>query len=139
MIYLDTSVVVAVLTGEAQSLAVTASLRRQQPGQLWISLWTRTEAAGALAAKVRGGQLRRNRLSQALDDLGNGPWRVIDVQARDYDRAASWAAQLPLLLRGGDALHLAIAHRADFQIATFDGGMAKAAALLGLQLADDLI
>ena len=134
MIYLDTSVVVAVLSGEAQSLAITASLMQQDPGHLWISQWTRTEAAGALAAKVRGGKLQRNRLPQALHDLGNGPWQVIEIQPGDYDLAAAWAGQIPLALRGGDGLHLAIAQRGGFHVATFDRGMAKAAVVIGLPL-----
>ena len=136
MIYLDTSVVVRVLAGEAQSLLHAAWLAEQGEGELWISQWTRTEAAGALAAKVRGGSLRRSRLPQALLDLGTGPWLVLAIEPDDYDLAAEWAGQEPLLLRGGDALHLAIARRAGLQTATLDRGMASAGRLLGLAMAD---
>ncbi len=136
MIYLDTSLLVTLLAGEPRSLSLLPWAARQGGGQLWISQWTRTEAAGALAARVRGGHLRPQRLPQALLDLGTGPWLMVEIEPMDHDLAAAWAGDIGLVLRGGDALHLAIARRTGFPMATLDNGMASAARKLGLPLVD---
>jgi hypothetical protein len=102
---------------------------------LHASGWTAVDAASALSIKRRTGALHPSQHAQALaalDTLVNGGWMLVPIMLDDFAQARSWVGQAELGVRGGDALHLAIAHRLGFQLATLDKPMAAAAKRLGV-------
>jgi uncharacterized protein len=139
LIYLDTSVAVALCSNETLPFNLADWMQSLPADSIWISQWTLLEGRGALCAKQRGGRLTRTGLTlcqSVLSDLVAGPWRVVDALPGDMERAAHWAGEPALVLRGGDALHLAIADRNGLAVATLDRGMTNAANKLGLALAE---
>lgn len=129
-IYLDTSVLVAMLIREACTEAAKAFLSACQDRPLLISRWTVTELSSALALKVRRGSINDAEQAAALamlKRLGGARLHVSDIDARDYDNAASFCDRASLPVRAGDALHLAVCRRAGARLVTFDTGMASAA------------
>lgn len=136
MVYLDTSVAVALLVPEPGSALALSWFARAEHLPL-LSDWLIAEFASALSIKERSGQLsapdaraaRRN-----FDAFCKGV-RVAPVSRGAFQRAALLAAQPGLGLRAGDALHLAIAQEvAARAIATLDRRMGQAAEQLGLSL-----
>ncbi len=71
-----------------------------------------------------------------LDELADSSLNVVTPQAADYRLARDYLRQYQTALRGGDALHLAIAanHQAE-AIYTLDQGMLKAGRVLRLPVA----
>ena len=136
MIYLDASVLVSALTREPQSAAVRAGL--QSASQLQVSGWTELETASTISTKRRRGDLTVPQHQLALQLLEAATalnWTSINIVEGDYSAARNWVSDPALGLRGGDALHLAIAQRHGLAIATLDIGMAKAARHLAIPCA----
>ncbi len=140
MIYLDTSVVVALLTPEASSPRALEWLE-QCRDTLISSDWLITETHSALGLKQRHQGLSpeaRTAASEHFERLLQG-----GVELRSFDRdrfrqAAELLQDPALGLRAGDALHLAVAlHSRCSHLASFDGRMRQAAAALGLAPALD--
>lgn len=134
-LYLDTSVLVAMLVREAGTEAAKTCLSTASGQPLLISRWTVTELSSALALKLRMAAIGAEEQTAALAmfrRLCATLLRTIDVEARDYESAARLCDQAALPVRAGDALHLAICQRTGAHLATFDTGMAAAAARHGL-------
>jgi predicted nucleic acid-binding protein len=136
MIYLDTSVVIAMLTPEARSpLALDWFEQCREP--LISSDWLITETHRALGIKQRQHGLS----PQARQAAGEQFERLLQsgVELRSLDRgrfrqAADLLQDPALGLRAGDALHLVVAlHSRCSQLASFDGRMQQAATALGLR------
>ena len=66
VLYLDTSLLVAVLTNEPRTNELQEWLAVQTPDSLTISDWVVTEFSGALSMKVRTGQLNTGNRADAL-------------------------------------------------------------------------
>jgi predicted nucleic acid-binding protein len=135
VIYLDTSVVVALLTPEECS-AVALDWFEHCRDTLISSHWLIAETHSALGTKQR-----QHGLSQdAREAAGKQFERLLQggVELRSLDRgrfrhAAELLQDPGLGLRAGDALHLAVAlHSRCSHLASFDGRMQQAAAALGL-------
>ena len=144
MIYLDASVVVAALTNEPRSSVVRAWLAGKDDNGLAVSHWTRVEVASALSIKARRSELSAEQQRSAmdvLDVLANGVtnWMIAAPIVADFELAEQLSGQAKLNLRGGDALHLAIAHRHDWVLATLDKAMRNAAERAGIILEPELI
>lgn len=139
MIYLDASVVVAALTQEARSDDVVAWLEARNSRSLAVSHWTRVEAASAFSIKVRRGDITLEQQAEALDGLeilaqGHINWHLAEPISYDFDIAEHLTAQAELNLRGSDALHIAIAYRHDWALATLDTAMRNAAKRVGVRV-----
>lgn len=137
MIYLDASVVVTALTPEPRSEDVVLWLDSQPQGHIAVSNWTLLETASAIALKRRRGDISSDRQQNALRKLeivSAIEWTVLLPDRWSFEDAQVWTSDPGMNLRGGDALHLAIARQHDLQLATFDLGMARAARSMSIAL-----
>lgn len=136
MRYLDTSLVVALVTNEQHTAAALRWLERQKPGEVGISPWVLTECASALSLKQRAGTLddpARSASDRALERLASDSLTILAVPASAFARAAQMVSVWRLGLRAGDALHLAIAAHHQATICTRDRAQAEAARQVGVK------
>lgn len=136
--YLDASVVYSMLVEDDHSANVRKWAASRPP--LAFSLWTITETSSALSHSLRTGRLKpheRHRAEIELERLLN-PDRPTAVIGADEFRQARDLLAKHSLLRAPDALHLAIAVRESWHLATLDKRLAEAAASQGVPLALDL-
>jgi predicted nucleic acid-binding protein len=134
-LYLDTSVLVAALTNEAETARMQTWLGERHKGALAISGWVMTEFSSALALKLRSGRIEPVHRADALatlarlvaDSLG-----ILPVSAPQLYMAARFADRHELGLRAGDALHLAICADLGATLCTLDRRLAEAGAVLGV-------
>jgi hypothetical protein len=133
-VYLDTSVVASLFTTDVNSPRASAWLT-SAPRDLALSEWTLTEFSSALAVMERASRMSANeRLNaEAVFDgwlsRQRPPYPLAGgdaVVARGFIRAVARP------LRAGDALHLALVHRLNVALGTFDIRMASAATDLGI-------
>ncbi|RMX10668.1 PIN domain-containing protein [Vandammella animalimorsus] len=134
-VYLDTSILMALLSKEPESERVLQWLGGRQWPELLVSPWVHAELASALAVKQRMRQLSPAKARHAWEEgralLANIP--SVDITPADFDTAATLCADARARLRAPDALHLAVAARSGCQaLATLDADMQKAARKLGL-------
>lgn len=140
MIYVDTSVVVALLTKEPVTAAVTTWFAgATEP--LVSADWCAVEFASAIAIKQRTGQLRPTHAKaahNAFEEFTAGGLRLLPVSREAFHRAADLSRPHRDGLRAGDALHLAMAIDAGAKtLASLDKMMNASALRLGLRLAID--
>jgi len=138
MIYVDTSVVVALLTREPTTAVVTAWFAGAADS-LVSADWCAAEFASAIAIKQRSGQLRpvhAKTAHAAFEELAAGGLRLLPVSREAFYRAADLSRPHRDGLRAGDALHLAVAMEAGAEaLAGLDKMMNSGARRLGLRLA----
>ncbi len=138
MIYLDTSVVVALLTAEERS-AKALDWFEQCRSTLISSDWLITETHSALGIKQRHyglSQTARQAAAEQFERLVQGGVELRSLERERFRHAAELLRNPALGLRAGDALHLAVAlHSRCTHLASFDARMQQAAAVLGLNTA----
>jgi len=111
MIYVDTSVIVALLTVEPRTQDVItwyAGLRDAPT----CSDWLLTEFSSALSIKLRTGQITEanaKRVRKEFESLTEGGIRVVQVSRDAFRHAAEMVKLHDHSLRAGDSLHLAVA------------------------------
>ena len=141
MIYLDTSILVALLTREPATAAVTAWFATTEL-PLVSADWCAVEFASAIAIKQRVGQLRpvhAKRAHAAFKELCAGGLRLLPISREAFQRAADLSRPQHAGLRAGDALHLAVAMEAGAAtLAGLDRRMNANALRLGLRLAFEI-
>ena len=137
MIYVDTSVIVALLTVEAKTpdvMAWYAGLRDAPVSSDWVL----TEFSSAISIKLRTGQLSEvnaKRVHKEFDLLVAGGLRLAPVSRSAYSQAAKMVKSHQGGLCAGDSLHLAVAlELGASHMATMDGTLAKNAKRKGLGL-----
>ena len=133
--YCDTSLVVALLVAERHSDIAREWLGRQDAVSLAISGWVSAEVASALAQKQRMKSLSgqdRARTQRVWSTAFAARVTKVDVRPEDFERAATLVDAGQRGLRAADALHLAIAERNGFAMATLDDDLQNAAAAIGL-------
>lgn len=138
MRYVDTSVLVAALTREAQTARMQKWLADQAAGALAISVWVITEFSAALSIKLRTGDIdaahRANALA-AFALLCEESFTILGVTAFTFHSAARFADQASIGLRAGDALHLAICAERGAELCTLDRRLSAAGPALGIKTA----
>jgi hypothetical protein len=136
MLYLDTSLLVAALTNEAETERMQCWLGRQPEDELAISGWVTTEFSSALSIKLRTGQIGAAHRADALailTRLATDSFTVVPVSRLQFRTAARFVEQHALGLRAGDALHLAICADHGATLCTLDRRLSDAASALGLK------
>jgi predicted nucleic acid-binding protein len=139
MLYLDTSFIAPLVLNEDVSHQVEAFLTKQAIGSLAISQWTRVEFCSLVAREVRMKHFS-TQVAEAViaefETLVQESCQVWLPEAADYGLARTLLTRFDSGLRGGDALHLAIArnHGAD-KVLTLDEGLLKSARLLEIPAA----
>lgn len=137
MIYVDTSLLVALHIAERDSEAALAWFQRRVQETFIYSDWTDLEVASALSRKVRSGAMtiaERQQAELALRQTTRESFRHVIVAPEHFRRAEVMVRHHATGLRAGDALHLAIAEDHGATLATLDQTFASAAIHLGVDV-----
>ncbi len=136
MIYVDTSVLVALFARELRSHAV-ARWYAGTKAELVSATWCVTEFASALGIKQRTGQVDHEQALAAWELFGRlvaNDLRLLTLGPSDFYSAAMMTLDAASALRAGDALHLACAIRAGVKsIATLDDVLSRNAQRLKIK------
>ena len=128
MLYVDTSVLVALCTVEPKTADVLKWYAACND-ELASAAWCVTEFASALGIKQRTGQLTKAQAQTAwaqFERICANDLQLLPVQASTFHKAAMLAMDAVSGLRTGDALHIACAMEAHApDIVTLDAVMAK--------------
>lgn len=111
MIYVDTSVIVALMTVEPKTPSVTTWFAELCEIPI-ASDWLLTEFHSAISMKLRTGQLKKQhakRIREEFEIMVDGGLRLIPVSRTAFALAAKMVQQTQTGLRAGDSLHLAVA------------------------------
>jgi uncharacterized protein len=137
VVYVDTSVLVALIVPEAHSPAVARWYGRTRV-ELASAAWCITEFASALGIKQRTAQLDAAQAQDAWVRFGRllaNDLALLPLEAAIFHRAAALALDASSSLRAGDALHLACAERAGARgMATLDGVLGRQAQRLKIKV-----
>lgn len=137
MVYIDTSVIVALLTVEPKTHEVTAWFAGLH-GTPTCSDWLLTEFHSAISIKLRTGQITEahaKRIRKEFELLADGGLRIVPISRAAFRQAAKMTQQHTHGLRAGDSLHLAVALELDAtHMATLDGTLAANAKSVGMAL-----
>lgn len=135
-LYLDTSLLVAALTNEADSRRIQNWLAEQTVGSLAISEWVETEFTSVLSLKLRTQQIEAAHRVEAramFVRLRSESFLVLPIAAEQFRMAAHFVDQSRLGLRAGDALHLAICAEHGATLCSLDRRQGDAGEPLGIK------
>jgi len=135
MLYVDTSVLVALCTHEVKTADVV-KWYAACTGELASAAWCVTEFARAMGLKQRTGQLDQAQAQNAwrqFERVCANDLQLLPIETMTFHKAAVLTMDAATGLRAGDALHLACALDAKAQgLVTLDIVMAKDAKRLKL-------
>ncbi len=138
MIYVDTSVLVALHLNEPRSADV-ARWYGSCTDELVSAIWCVTEFASALGIKQRTGQITEaegEATWQRFERMCANDLQLLPVAPTTFHRAAVITLDATTSLRAGDSLHLATALEAKAKsLATLDDVLTKNAKRMKLKLA----
>ena len=116
-VYVDTSVLVSAFSNEPLQAVAMALLQAPQWQQVCVSDWTVAEFTCAVQAKVLRNETPAevaHSINQKLKSLmAQGALHRIAVLREDYAAVQRIVPGLSCLVRGADALHLAVAARSN--------------------------
>lgn len=128
MLYVDTSVLVALCTNEAKTADVVKWYANCTE-ELVSAAWCVTEFASAMGLKQRTGQLTESQAQTAwlqFERICANDLELLPVDAMTFHKAAMLTMDATSGLRAGDALHLACAMEAKAKgLVTLDVVLAK--------------
>jgi uncharacterized protein len=134
MLYIDTCVLLAVLTPERHS-AIAAAFLQEAPAPLAISSWSVTELHSALGVKVRSKALSHQQAETVLQSFERQlapALLLLQLTPQDFSNANALLRGWSTTLRAGDALHLAIASGRGATLCSLDAAFVAAAQRLHL-------
>ena len=133
-VYLDASLIVALLAPEPASAAAHDWLEHRRGARLRGSAWVGLEVASGLTRKLRTRDLTMAECKEALAAYRRlaSAFVPVAIEPGDFARAERFVAEADLALRAGDALHLAIAAGHGLSVATLDIRMAEGGRALGI-------
>ncbi len=130
MLYVDTSVLVALCTNEPKT-AAAVKWYAACTDDLASAAWCVTEFASAMGIKQRSGQLTETQAQTAwlqFERMCANDLQLLPVEAMTFHKAAMLTMDASAGLRAGDALHLACAMEAKAEgLVTLDVVLAKKA------------
>lgn len=136
MVYVDTSVLVALITHESSTASV-ARWYTATKADLVSATWCVTEFASALGIKQRTGQMNDEQARTAWARFGRlvaNDLKLLSLAPADFHLAATLTLDPARALRAGDALHLACAVQAGAKsMATLDDVMLRNAQRLKIK------
>ena len=135
MIYLDTSFLLSRFYVDVHTPR-TVAFPDEQP--VVVSVWAVAEFSSGLAVMERKGRI--SQADRAIVDLAFDDWLgahspPVPILDADLHQARAWLRRPDLQMRAPDALHIAVASRNGWELATFDGEMREAAKALRVRLA----
>jgi len=137
MVYVDTSVLVALFLNEPHSLAATEWYAHEN-SELAAAVWCVPEFASALGIKQRTGAIDAQQAQGAWDRFERmvaADLKLLFVEPAHFHRAAELVLEAASALRSGDALHLACAEAAGAKhMATLDDTLGRNAQRLKMKL-----
>ena len=136
MVYVDTSVLVALFLNEPHSTAAADWYAREKR-ELVAAAWCVPEFASALGIKQRTGAIDAQQAQDAwarFQRMVAADLRLLAVEPAHFRRAAELVLNAASALRAGDALHLACAEAAGAKhMATLDAVLARSAQRLKIK------
>lgn len=135
LIYLDTSVILSLHIVDVHTAKVTDIMQKSH-SKFAVSPWVRAEAASALGIMVRRKDIGAALAREAFEDIQAlcNDAQTLPVTAAAYEMATNWMLDFDLGLRGGDALHAAIAKLHKAQLFTCDKQLIKVGKPLGFKV-----
>jgi len=135
-VYLDVNVIVPLFAVDLFSNRAEKALRNLAD-DLVVSDFSAAEFSSVIARRVRTRDLRAEEARTAFSNFDS--WcarytRRVEIDTIDVSGASSLMRRLDLSIRTPDALHLAIVHRTNCKLLTFDKSMASAAQGLGIEI-----
>jgi predicted nucleic acid-binding protein len=126
---------VAAITNETETEAVQLWLGEHQLTPYLMSEWGVAEVASALSIKVRTGQMSVESRALAVS-LFNSVFRpsveIVSFNSQHFNDAARFVERHDLVLRTGDALHLAMSGYCGAMLCTLDSRQGAAGPILGI-------
>lgn len=114
-VYVDTSVLVSAFTHEPQQAVALGLLQAPEWDQVCVSDWTMAEFACAIQAKVLRGETSASlahTLRRTLTGLiDQGALLRLPVLREDFSAVERTTSEHLTMVRGADALHIAVAAR----------------------------
>ena len=137
MVYVDTSVLVALFLNEPNSQAVTDWYAHEM-SELAAAAWCVPEFASALGIKQRTGAIDTQQAQGAwerFERMVAADLKLLPVEPTNFHRAAGLVQDAASALRAGDALHLACAEAAGAKyMATLDDTLSRNAQRLKMKV-----
>jgi predicted nucleic acid-binding protein len=137
MVYVDTSVLVALFLNEQHSQAAT-DWYAHETSELAAAAWCVPEFASALGLKQRTGAIDKLQAQGAwerFERMVAADLKLLPVEPANFYRAAELVLDAASALRAGDALHLACAEAAGAKhMATLDDSLGRNAQGLKMKL-----